>query len=220
MSADDHTPPLGFALLTPLYDRAVELFTREHMWRTRLVERLDPREGEAILDVGSGTGTLAVAVTSAAPGCIYRGIDPDVKAVERARSKVRTSSSAVAFEVGFLPDAPQLPSERVGKLVCSLVLHQVPMAEKQRMLAAMLAWLKPGGTLFIADYGLQRSALMRLAFRATVQLLDGVENTQSNADGRLPELIAVAGFEEVEMLDRFATPSGSIEIIRASRKSA
>ena len=48
--------------------------------------------------------------------------------------------------------------------------------------------LKPGGKVVIADFGLQRTALMRLAFRI-VQLADGKDDTQPNADGVLPESV-------------------------------
>ena len=40
---EDHgefTPLLGKSFLTPLYDRAIGLFTREHLWRQRIVEEL------------------------------------------------------------------------------------------------------------------------------------------------------------------------------------
>jgi ubiquinone/menaquinone biosynthesis C-methylase UbiE len=209
-----HTPPLGLARLTPLYDCALRLFTRESVWRRRLIERLDAQPDEVVLDVGSGTGTLAVAVSRSEPSCVYRGIDPDRAAVVTARSKAVDSGSDATFEVGFLPDVPANVRQRVDKIVCSLVLHQVPLAEKRRMLAAMAAWLKPGGLLLVADYGVQRG-VMRLAFRLTVQLLDGVKDTQPNADGAIPKLMAEAGLEAAR-LDAFVTPSGAIEIWSAS----
>ncbi|MBV8173809.1 MAG: hypothetical protein JO151_04490 [Verrucomicrobia bacterium] len=44
------------------------------------------------------------------------------------------------------------------------------------------------GELHIADYGLQRTPLMRSLFRI-VQYIDGFEDTQPNADGILPTLM-------------------------------
>ena len=76
--------------------------------------------------------------------------------------------------------------------------------------------LKPEGRLFIADYSAQRTALMRRLFRATVQSIDGVADTQPNADGVLPTLIADAGFGEVEELRVIPTATGSISILKAS----
>ncbi len=84
----------------------------------------------------------------------------------------------------------------------------------------MRDWLKPGGSIFIADYGEQRSIPMKVAFRFTVQLLDGVSDTQPNADGILPRLMREAGFIDVRQLDRIATPSGSIDLLTARKITA
>ena len=54
---------------------------------------------------------------------------------------------------------------------------------------------------------------MRLCFRASVQLLDGVEHTQPNADGILPELLSESGFREVYESDKISTLTGSISIL-------
>lgn len=217
MNAGAHTPPLGFAALTPFYDRAIAGLTREAVWRARLVEHLGVKRGETILDIGSGTGSLAVAVTAAEPGCIYRGIDPDAAAVAIARQKAGLNDSAATFELGSFGGRPARGVKRADKIVCSLVLHQVPLAEKRRLLAAMLDWLRPGGELFVADYGLQTTFIMRLAFRLTVQMLDGRRDTQPNADGMLPSLIEEAGFKNVTLRDSFQTATGIIEIIRAEK---
>ena len=216
MSGQAYTPPLGFAALTPFYDRAIAMVTREAVWRTKLVRHVAPGPGEAILDVGCGTGTLAIAITAAQPACIVRGIDPDRAAVEIARGKAKRAGSPAAFEVERLAERP-LAGETVDKIVCSLVLHQVPLVEKRRLLGAMANRLRPGGRLFLADYGLQPTLAMRLAFRLTVQVLDGKDDTQPNADGILPGLIAEAGLENPTILESIDTVTGQIQIIRADR---
>ena len=212
-----YTPPLGFAALTPLYDRVVRMMTREAAWRTRLIERIDPRQGDIVLDVGSGTGSLAIALAEAAPDCRFMGIDPDRAAVELARKKAALAGSSATFEQGSFGGPATHNVGAVDKITCSLVLHQVPLAEKQRLLRAMFERLRPGGQLFIADYGLQTTFIMRLAFRLTVQMLDGRRDTQPNADGMLPSLIEEAGFEGTTLRDSFRTPTGRIEIIRARK---
>ncbi|MEO6113893.1 MAG: class I SAM-dependent methyltransferase [Sphingomicrobium sp.] len=220
MSFAAYTRPLGHAALTPLYDRAIALFTRERCWRAKLVEAINPCRGETILDVGSGTGSLGVMLTDRSPNCEYRGIDPDAEAVRQARAKAKAAGSRATFEIGFLPDKLSKRAKRAEKIVTSLVLHQVSISEKVRLLAAMLAWLKPGGSIFIADYGEQQSLAMKVAFRLTVQLLDGVSDTQPNADGVLPLLMLEAGFMKVELLDRIVTPSGSIDLLTAKKVPA
>ena len=220
MNREAHTPPLGFAALTPFYDRAIAALTREGVWRTRLVNHISPKRGETILDIGSGTGSLGIAVTAAESGCIFRGIDPDETAVAIARQKAALAGSTAMFETGRFGGHPAGDGERPDKIVCSLVLHQVPLAEKRRLLAGMLDWLRPGGELFIADYGLQPGFAMRLAFRLTVQLIDGKADTQPNADGVLPALIEQAGFRNQVILDAVDTATGRIEIIRAEKPAA
>jgi hypothetical protein len=76
--------------------------------------------------------------------------------------------------------------------------------------------LRAGGELHIADYGAQSSPLMRFAFRQ-VQTLDGFQNTQPNADGVLPELMAEAGFVDIKENVVIPTPTGSISLYSAIR---
>jgi hypothetical protein len=95
--------------------------------------------------------------------------------------------------------------------VSSLVLHQCDLPVKSAILRAMARTLCPGGLVAIADYGLQRTLLMRTLFRQ-VQALDGWERTGLNAKGILPELIADAGFENVAEVRVVQTPTGSISL--------
>ena len=104
------------------------------------------------------------------------------------------------------------------KILSSLVLHQVPLVEKRATLAAAYDLLLPGGELHIADYGRQAGAVMRLLFRMTVQMVDGVADTGPQADGILPDLIAEAGFTDIVETRAFDTPTGTIRLYRAMRR--
>jgi hypothetical protein len=64
-----------------------------------------------------------------------------------------------------------------------------------------------------ADYGLQRTALMRRLFRI-VGAGDGYENTEPNARGVLPGVMRGAGFHRVEETEVVPTPTGSISLYR------
>lgn len=115
-----YTPPLGFAVLTPLYDRLIACFTREGVWRGRLVGHISAKPGETILDVGSGAGSLAIAVTAAEPSCCYHGVDPDSLAVELARGKAVRAGSLATFEAGRFGKFPASDGQRVDKIVCTI----------------------------------------------------------------------------------------------------
>ena len=210
------TPALGHAALSGLYDPAIALLTRERVWRTRLLDQVAPKPGETIIDLGCGTGSFAMSLAQRAPGARIIGVDPDGDILRRAQAKAEAAGQDIRFVEGFARDVAAIFGDGVADtVVSSLVFHQLPMEEKRRGLAAALRALNPGGTLHIADYGRQAGA-MRLLFRI-VQSLDGYENTQPNADGVLPRLIAEAGFAHVRESEGLATPTGLIAFYRAER---
>lgn len=209
------TPAAGRPEWTPFYDFAIALLTRERRWRAALLRQSAPAPGDRILDVGCGTGTFAVMLKRAEPRAQVVGLDPDADVLARARAKAAKADAEVVFRQGFARDAD---GEGLGfsKVVSSLVFHQVPMEEKRAGLVSMWRALVPGGTLHVADYGLQRTPLMRAAFRQ-VQRLDGFDNTEPNARGVLPELMREAGFVSIEETQVINTLTGSISLYRALR---
>jgi len=211
----EFTPALGRFAPTRFYDRVVTL-TRERLWRALVAGHVAPRPDEVILDVGCGTGSLAVVLGRMQPRAQVVGVDPDPEMLAVARRKAEAAGVAVRWRVG-LGDALTEPPGSMHTVVSSLVLHQCPVAVKQAVLASMFAVLRPGGRLVIADYGWQRTRLMRLAFR-TVQLADGRADTQPNADGVLPELISGAGFHDVREVEVVPTVTGSISVYVARRE--
>jgi len=209
--SQEFTPALGHAALTPLYDAAIALLTREGRWRRALVDQIAPSATDRILDVGCGTGSLVLLLKRRAPDSLVVGLDPDADVLERARRKTERLGVDVTFRQGFARDAGGALPMGATKAVSSLVFHQVPLEEKRAGLAAMHACLMTGGEVHIADYGLQRTALMRTLFKQ-VQRLDGVENTAPNARGILPELMGKAGFVDIKERSVIPTPTGSISL--------
>ena len=216
MSEQTFTPALGRFAPTRFYDPVVAL-TRERLWRALAVMYAAPRPDDVIVDVGCGTGSLALLVSRVEPRAEIIGVDPDSDVLAVARQKA-AGGAAVQWRVGMgdtLVDTVGVDS--VDTVVSSLVLHQCPLPMKRAVLASMFAVLRSGGRLVIADYGWQRSSLMRLAFRI-VQLADGKEDTQPNADGILPELLSEAGFRDVREAEVVPTVSGSISVYVAGKE--
>jgi ubiquinone/menaquinone biosynthesis C-methylase UbiE len=205
-----YVPALGDHRLTPFYDATVALMTCERTWRRAFIKQIDPTPRDVILDVGCGTGTLAVLLAKACPGASIHAIDPDPDVLSRAELKARDADVLVHFAKGY---AQETAAARVrpNKIVSSLVLHQVPLAGKRSAILSSFAALRSGGELHIADYGEQRSPLMKFAFRQ-VQALDGYRNTQPNAEGILPQLMTEAGFVDVKETAVIQTPTGAISL--------
>ena len=213
----DFVPALGKSGSLDRYDAAIALMTREKRWRSDLLRFAEPRPGERIVDIGCGTGTFAIALKQAARESIVLAVDPDPAVLEIARAKAEVADAEIRWFEAMGDELDGIDALRqCDKIVSSLVLHQCPMAVKEAIAAQMFRLLRPGGTLFIADYGEQRSLLMRMLFRQ-IQLLDGFEYTEPNAKGCVPEILTAAGFEAVDEIKVIPTPTGSISIYGAKR---
>jgi len=214
-TSKDFVPALGRAGNIDRYDRVIALMTRERRWRGALIELIDPQPGERIVDIGCGTGTLAIALGQKMPDAVVTGVDPDPAVLAIARAKAAAAAAPVSWVHAMgdaLDDIPHLAG--CDRITSSLVLHQCPVAVKSSILRQKWRLLRPGGQMFIADYGEQRSVLMRLLFRQ-VQMIDGFDLTEPNAKGCLPGLIEAAGFEAVAERAVIATPTGSISLYSA-----
>jgi ubiquinone/menaquinone biosynthesis C-methylase UbiE len=216
-SERDFTP--AFPLLWA-YDLIVAASARERTWRRAFLQQLDPRAFDIIADIGCGTGSFLALIGRTAKSAKLIGVDPDEGILRRARRKLEAAGVVVTLKAGYLRDARAvLVGAGVDKIVSSLVLHQVSLAKKRAGLSAIYSALDSGGELHIADFGLQRTRLMRRLFEI-VQYVDGYENTQPNADGILPSLMEEAGFVQVKETAVIPTPTGSISLYKAIRLTA
>jgi ubiquinone/menaquinone biosynthesis C-methylase UbiE len=203
------TPLLGASALSPFYDAAIGLATREGRWRGRLIAQMNLKPDDRVLDVGCGTGSLALMLKRRAPSATVFGLDPDPQALEMARSKAKRAGAEIEFLQGLISDTLIKPLRPLTKISISLVLHQTPVKEKLRILNTCRHVLGPDGEVHIADYGEQRG-LMRLAFRTTVQALDGVADTEPHAKGQFPAIVREAGLKTLTEMSRTHTPTGQI----------
>ncbi|WP_439569341.1 class I SAM-dependent methyltransferase [Sphingopyxis sp.] len=206
------TPALGHAGLTAEYDRVVAVMTRERRWRGKLLDAIAPAPCDVIIDLGSGTGSQAVLLAARCGDARIFAVDPDpdVQVIAAAKAQDRgVKITLVTAMGGDRIDA--LPYGAVDKVVTSLVLHQCTLEAKQALLANAYAMLRPGGRLYVADYGVQSTLLMRILFNQ-VRSLDGYENTRANKDGLIPRFMEAAGFIAVRDRWSLPTPTGSITL--------
>src|SRR6266498_3773811 len=108
--------------------------------------------GEAVLDVGCGTGALAmVACTRVGTSGRVCGIDPGPKQVARARTKAERAGLSIDFQVGVIEQLA-FPDHSFDVVLSTLVMHHLPDDLKRRGLAEMLRVLTLGGRLVIVDF--------------------------------------------------------------------
>jgi SAM-dependent methyltransferase len=108
------------------------------------------RDGDRVLDVGSGTGALSAAVAAAAPSSRIVGIDPSAGYVKFAQA--RHLRGNVTFEVG---DAQRLrfADDSFDRTISLLVINFIP--DRSKALREMVRVTRSGGTVAAAtwDYG-------------------------------------------------------------------
>jgi ubiquinone/menaquinone biosynthesis C-methylase UbiE len=120
--------------------------------RYRNLEVAQLQKGEAVLDVGCGTGTLALLAKErvGATGRVY-GIDPGTEQLARARAKAARRNSSIEFQPGVI-EKLAVPDQSFEVVFSTLMLHHLPEDLKQQGLAEIVRVLKPGGRLVIADF--------------------------------------------------------------------
>jgi ubiquinone/menaquinone biosynthesis C-methylase UbiE len=212
--SDRYVPAAGHSIFTPLYDTVNALAMRQGQWRPRLVERaLSAGTSPRILDLGCGTGEMALAIARASQAVTLIGVDGDADVLERAAAKAQAAGVELELHEALADHVP-LPDANVDCIVSTLMFHHLEPSVKCAALAEARRVLRPGGRLLICDIGRASDPVMRAVFFA-VQLLDGFPNTRAHARGELPEIIAQAGFSDVTIFGRYRTGGGTLDLIEA-----
>jgi len=205
-------PALGADWLTPLYD-TVAIVTGQRFFKSRLVSVASIEAGHRVLDLGCGTGTLALMIKQACPQATVVGLDLDTRILSIARRKILRAGVEVQLEQGSATAPPFEPAS-FDRVLSTLVFHHLTTPQKRAALAAARRLLRPGGELHIADWGKPHNLLMQAA-SMSFRLFDGNETTAVNLAGQLPEMVREAGFEAVAETERWMTPFGTLAFIRA-----
>ena len=205
-------PALRFNQLTPLFDYVAVVTVRDRALKRRVLAHAAMAGGEQVLDVGCGTGTLAVEAARAAAGVRVTGLDADASILARARKRAAGAGLAIGFDEGMSTTLPYRDGS-FDVVLSTLFFHHLPDDAKRQTAVELVRVLRPGGRLVVGDLGQPQDPMMRMAVRITVQLLDDVATTALNVRGQLSDVLADAGLREVRVRDRMRTPTGSYEVI-------
>jgi ubiquinone/menaquinone biosynthesis C-methylase UbiE len=210
-----YLPALRFQALTRLYDPVVRLTSREGRFKELLVDQAAAAAGQRILDLGCGTGTLALQVKQREPGAELVGLDADPEMLAQARRKAEQAGVELELTEGF---STELPYEDASfdRVLSTLFFHHLDPEPKRQTAREIARVLKKGGELHVADWGRPSDPVMAAAFLG-IRLLDGFENTADNVRGELPAIFEEAGLRRAEQTDRLRTVLGTLALYRAER---
>jgi ubiquinone/menaquinone biosynthesis C-methylase UbiE len=136
------------------YDFLVWLYTLggERRLRERILRLARLQPGEAVLDIGCGTGTLAIlAKRQVGAGGAVTGVDASPEMIARARAKARRAGVDVTLAEGAAQALP-LPDSTVDVVLSTLMLHHVPRKARSQVVREIKRVLRPGGRILAVDF--------------------------------------------------------------------
>jgi len=208
-----YIPAAGHDFLLAFYDPLNRLLGVAAL-HDELIAEAHFEPGHLVLDVGCGTGSLAVRIRVHHPQVEVIGLDPDAKALAIARSKANRAGVAVRFEQGYGDTLP-FDDAAFDRVTSSMMLHHLDLPTRRGMLREVLRVLRPGGSLHLVDFGRSEERSGRFLPR----LLHSAEDLRENSDSRVAVLLAEAGFEAVERVAARRTLLGRVAFHRACKRA-
>jgi len=210
-----YLPALRFRVLTPLFDRVAQMTTRESRFKDVLVEQAALQDRLDVLDVGCGTGTLALLIKRRNPTCEVTGLDADPQIIEIAARKAAAAGVHLKLDVA-LSNALPYDDGSFDRALSTLFFHHLTPTDKRETLAELRRMLRPGGQLHIADFTAP-SGPVQWALSRQILLFDGPTRTRENLEGLLPDLLSEAGFRDVRTTTTMRTVLGTIGLFSGER---
>jgi len=193
----DYLPAAGHDVLLPAYDLLTRVLGMAPSYDA-LVAGADLFPGARVLEIGCGTGNVTMRVKHAQPEVQLTGLDPDPRALTRARRKA-DGISGLRFEQGYAQELPYA-DRSFDRVLSSMMLHHLDADLRADALAEAYRVLSPGGSMHVLDF---------------------VGNHGWTVDGadELLELLRGCGFEATVMGTRRTRLFGPVALLRGMRGS-
>lgn len=208
MDPSGRYPALLLKGLTQFYDIFARLFFPEKRFKRSLIAQAHLAPGQRVLDLGAGSGTLAIMIKKSQPEAHVVALDGDAEILMIAREKASQAKADIFLICGDVTALPY-PAGSFDRKVTSLVMSLLSRTEKKRVVQDAYRVLRQEGELHIADFGPPHTPWGRWV----APLVGRFEPMAENLAGILPELMIEAGFEKIQEAARFATLFGTLSLL-------
>jgi len=144
------------------YDALAAVLTlgRDRSLRDRLAELAQLTPGESVLDVGCGTGSLALAAKRRVgdTGSVS-GVDASLDMIALATRKATRAGAAVTFRVGTAERLPYADAS-LDAVMATLMLHHLPVPLRRDFAREARRVLRPGGRILTVDFSAPSAGLL------------------------------------------------------------
>lgn len=199
-------PAAGRNWALPLYDPLTALLGINRI-KESLLESANLDRASRVLDIGCGTGTLALVIKKQYSRLEVVGLDPDPNALQRAVRKMKRSSAAVTFTQGYSEELP-FRDGSFDRVVSSFMFHHLPDETKPQMLREAFRVLRKGGSFHMLDM----ARIHDEGRNGTKQHHGMMRHMTQNSDPRIVELLRCAGFSDVKMVKSGAILFGAVRV--------
>ena len=192
------------------YDFLVWVMTlgRERRFRERILRLAHLQEGESVLDVGCGTGSLAIiAKQQVGPTGVVCGIDASPEMITRANKKARKAGVEVTFKNGAAQALP-FSDAQFDVVLSTLMLHHIPRDARQQCAHEIRRVLKPSGRVLAVDFA---EAAQRGGFLAHFHRHDHVD---------LPDIVALLSDTGLHIAQNGAVGRQNLQFVVATAASS
>lgn len=206
-----YVPAATYDWLLPFYDVLTRWMGVEAMHR-RLLDQAALQPGQRMLEIGCGTGNLTTLAKRLHADVDVVGLDPDPKALARARRKADRERLGIRFALGFADELRDADGT-YDRVLSALMLHHLDRDTKERSLREVRRVLAPGGALHVLDFARADGASDGVLTR----LLHADHDLRDATTGALLGLLRDAGFVDVAEVGAQSTSFGRVGYYRASR---
>jgi ubiquinone/menaquinone biosynthesis C-methylase UbiE len=206
----DYLPAAGHDALLPGYDLLTRLFGFNRVHET-LIAQAELADGHRVLEIGCGTGNLAIRAKKTHPAVSVVGSDPDPLALSRAQRKT-AQLNGIRFERGYAQRLPYADGE-FDRVLSSMMLHHLDDDAKSAAAAEVFRVLRPSGRLHLVDMGGDMTARDGLSARLVMHS----PHAAGNLGDAIPRLLRAAGLDCTEVATQRHRFVGRLTYYRARR---
>jgi ubiquinone/menaquinone biosynthesis C-methylase UbiE len=206
----DYLPAAGHDALLPGYDLLTRLFGFNRVHET-LIAQAELADGHRVLEIGCGTGNLAIRAKKTHPAVSVVGSDPDPLALSRAQRKA-AQLNGIRFERGYAQRLPYADGE-FDRVLSSMMLHHLDDDAKSAAAAEVFRVLRPSGRLHLVDMGGDMTARDGLSARLVMHS----PHAAGNLGDAIPRLLRAAGLDCTEVATQRHRFVGRLTYYRARR---
>lgn len=154
-----------FSEIAHRYDRANHILSLNHdrAWRRELVRHAAPQPGERLLDLCTGTGDVVIEFARACPDIQIVGLDLSEEMLRIARDKFTQLGLNQRVQLVH-GNALELPFAESSFEIATIAFGLRNLPDRAQGLREIYRVLSQGGRVFILEFSVPQSFLVRLAY--------------------------------------------------------